>query len=442
MSQEFTPTAGQLALAEERRRKKEQRELTAAKEAEEKGRILPREWLTVQDVPSTEAGQAVRVMSWNLLAQCLVRRELFPTSDCLKASQREHMMYREILSHQADICCLQEVDRLDKLLPVLDGAGYAWVYKAGPRKKHGCLIAYRKEAYTLADEEVVLYDEQDVREDGSDRARRGSSFRTKNIASLVRLRRSGTTSEGLIVATTHLFWHPSYTYERARQAGILLREVARFRDKVSSVGNDWPCIVAGDFNFPPDDPAYSLMMGDPLLPKQTARLAASRVVHVTIDPDVSATPNAGPVEEEEGGEVGETDPDKVITDARPASADDGLLADNELQELFSRTGAPMSTYDEGQRRLPSPLTANLTFQSRHPVISSRHGAFEPVWTSYTHYWQSVLDYIFVLQPRRLGVVVTKIARPHQADVLTPGLPQKGVCGSDHISLGAELFLPT
>lgn len=104
---------------------------------------------------------------------------------------------------------MQEVDRLDKLLPILDRAGYAWVYKAGPRKKHGCLVAYRKEAYTLADEEVVLYDEQDVREDGSDRARRGSSFRTKNIASLVRLRRSGTTSEGLIVATTHLFWHPS-----------------------------------------------------------------------------------------------------------------------------------------------------------------------------------------------------------------------------------------
>ncbi|OSX67455.1 hypothetical protein POSPLADRAFT_1042669 [Postia placenta MAD-698-R-SB12] len=399
MSQEFTPTAEQLAMAEERRRKKEQRELAAAKEAEEKSRILPREWLTVQDVPSIETGRTVRVMSWN------------------------------------------EVDQLDKLLPVLDGAGYAWVYKAGPRKKHGCLIAYRKEAYTLADEEIVLYDEQDVREDGSDRARRGSSFRTKNIASLVRLRRSGTMSEGLIVATTHLFWHPSYTYERTRQAGILLREVVKFRDKVSSDGNEWPCIVAGDFNFPPDDPAYSLMMGDPLLPEQKARLAASRVVHITIDPDVSATPNVDTVEGEEGGEVGKTDPDKVITNARPASADDGLLADNELQDLFSRSGAPMSIYDEGQRRLPSSLTVNLTFQSRQSVDSSRHGGFEPVWTSYTHYWQSVLDYIFVLQPRRLGIV-TKIAQPHQADVLTPGLPQKGVCGSDHISLGAELFLPT
>lgn len=37
-----------------------------------------------------------------------IGRELFPTSDCLKAAQREHMIYREIISHNADICCLQE----------------------------------------------------------------------------------------------------------------------------------------------------------------------------------------------------------------------------------------------------------------------------------------------------------------------------------------------
>lgn len=74
MSQEFTPTAQQLALAEERRRKKEQRELAAAKEVEEKSRILPREWLTVQDVPSTETGRTVRVMSWNVrIRACLPR---------------------------------------------------------------------------------------------------------------------------------------------------------------------------------------------------------------------------------------------------------------------------------------------------------------------------------------------------------------------------------
>jgi hypothetical protein len=34
-------------------------------------------------------------------------RDLFPSSDCLKAPQREHMLPREILTYAPDIACLQ-----------------------------------------------------------------------------------------------------------------------------------------------------------------------------------------------------------------------------------------------------------------------------------------------------------------------------------------------
>lgn len=104
---------------------------------------------------------------------------------------------------------VQEVDRTEKLFPVLEEAGYAWVYEAGPRKLHGCLIAYKKDAFQTIDRRKVLYDSQEIREDGSERARRGSSFSTRNIGSLVALRRTGGEKEGVIVATTHLFWHPA-----------------------------------------------------------------------------------------------------------------------------------------------------------------------------------------------------------------------------------------
>ena len=99
---------------------------------------------------------------------------------------------------------------------MLARAGYAWVYAVGPRKKHGCLIAFRKDAFVVTRQRVVMYDEQDVREEGgSEAARRGLSFRTKNIASLVALRKlNGGGAEGgedgVIVATTHLFWHPAW----------------------------------------------------------------------------------------------------------------------------------------------------------------------------------------------------------------------------------------
>ncbi|KAH9858198.1 Endonuclease/exonuclease/phosphatase [Lenzites betulinus] len=444
MSKAYQPSAEDLAKAEERRLKKQQAKNTpapVAKVDDERGRFLPREWADTVPASLETAGQTIRVMTWNILAQTLVRREMFPTSDCLKASQREHMLYREIASHQADICCMQEVDRTEKLFPELEKAGYAWVYAAGPRKKHGCLIAFRKDAYECVRQKVVIYDEQDVREDGEEQARRGSSFRTKNIGSLVALRKLGAEGDGVIVATTHLFWHPAYAYERARQAAILLREVAKFRSEGPEQERQWPSIIAGDFNFGPDDPAYALLMGDPLLPEQKKRLASSYVVHKTIDPTVAATPAASAEEDEEGAEAGKNDPDRIIVNARPAQPADGLLTAAELDTLFRQSGRVTSTYDEGQRRVPGISDSALTFGSRVSVPESRRGGFEPIYTSYTHYWQAVLDYIFVFDAPGRDVSVLRLAKPHPKEAFGEGLPRKGVCGSDHISLAAELRWP-
>jgi len=218
MPNPFTPTPAQLELAEQRKLKRDQAKQLAKQEVEDNGIILPRDWIDLRPVSDLKPETTtLKIMTWNILAQSLVRRSLFPFSDCLKASQREHMLYREMLSHQADICCFQEVDRVEKVFPVLKSAGYEWVYAAGPRKKHGCLIAYRKAAFELKADKKILYDEMDIRTEGSTAARRGSSFVTKNIGSLVALKRRGDTQDGVVVATTHLFWHPAYTYERTRQ---------------------------------------------------------------------------------------------------------------------------------------------------------------------------------------------------------------------------------
>jgi RNA exonuclease NGL2 len=103
----------------------------------------------------------------------------------------------------------QEVDRLEKLIPVLEEAKYGHVYAAGPKKKHGCLVAFRKESYQIHGHTVLHYDDIYVRPDGSETSRKGLSFRTKNVANIVALAKVGDPGEGYIVATTHLFWHPS-----------------------------------------------------------------------------------------------------------------------------------------------------------------------------------------------------------------------------------------
>ncbi|KAJ7631000.1 Endonuclease/exonuclease/phosphatase [Roridomyces roridus] len=403
MSKNFHRTPEQIALAEERKAKRQKLlHEQPPPSVDNASLFLSRPWLDL------DPRQGSRVMTWNLLAQCLVRRELFPTSDCLKGHQRLPMLHAELLAQAPDIMCLQEVDHLDKLLPVLEKAGYGHHYAAGPGKKHWLLN--RIQEYRIC---------ENVRSEGG---LRGSSFRTRNIASLLALKNLSQDKQGVLIGTTHLFWHP-------RQAGILIREILRFRSEIER--EDWPCIIAGDFNFSPDDPAYSLLVGEQLNAEQRERLDFSRVVHVSIDPSVPPT-TAAPLADDESEAV---DPDRVITNARRAVPADGLLSDDELVSLFASGAVVRSAYDEG-RRLSTADPDIPTFGKRMSIQPTTKGFYEPEYTSYTHYWKTVLDYIFILTDR--NAVVTGLLAPHVTKNIELGLPQKGVCGSDHMSLCAEI----
>ncbi|KAJ7103441.1 Endonuclease/exonuclease/phosphatase [Mycena belliarum] len=425
MSKRFQLTPEQIALSEERKAKKQKLQSQPSPSGNGDGIdgcILTRPWISLKHAENLD-GVRLKLLTWNMLAQCLVRRELFPTSNCLKGVQRQPMLHTEILRQNADILCLQEVDSLDKLLPALTAAGYTNHYAAGPGKKHGCLVAFKK-PYSKIEDRLIHYDEQHVRTEGNENARRGSSFRTRNIGSLVALKNIDAEGEGVIIGTTHLFWHP-------KQAGILIREIAQFRFDLHM--ENWPCLIAGDFNFSPDDAGYSLLVGDQLNSEQQNRLRMSRVVHVSVDPAIPPTTTAALADDENDA----VDPDRVITNARPAVPTDGLLSDSELATLFSSANIVRSAYDEGIRQHREKSPDLPTFGTRVSLPSSAKGSNEPEYTSYTHYWKA--DYIFILSKR--PAVVGGLLAPHTAKDLVPGLPQKGVSGSDHISLCAEILLP-
>jgi RNA exonuclease NGL2 len=89
---------------------------------------------------------------------------------------------------------------METIKPFLEASGYDMVYACGPRKKHGSLIAFRKEKFELVKAIVVPLDTVE----------RGASHKTKNIGNLVGIRERDIRDRGYIVATSHLFWHPSY----------------------------------------------------------------------------------------------------------------------------------------------------------------------------------------------------------------------------------------
>ncbi len=142
-----------------------------------------------------------------------------------------------------------------------------------------------------------------------------------------------------------------------------------------------------DFNFAPSDPGYALIVGDPLLSEQVACIEGSRVVHVSVDPTVSEAdkPISSDNDEEEG-----VDPDRDITNARMATEADGLLSVAELRSLFENIQLK-SIYDIGLRQSRIHTNNNFrTFGDRFSFLQGRRGTCEPEYTSYTHYWKTVL----------------------------------------------------
>ncbi|KAF7459361.1 putative carbon catabolite repressor protein 4 [Cryptosporidium felis] len=86
------------------------------------------------NVNNTPSHSRFKVFSWNILAEIYASQEAFPHCDAymLSWSYRKTRIIIEILSHQPDIVCLQEVQTEhfdDFFKPVLQQYGYEGVYK-------------------------------------------------------------------------------------------------------------------------------------------------------------------------------------------------------------------------------------------------------------------------------------------------------------------------
>lgn len=74
----------------------------------------------------------------------------------------------------------------------------------------------------------------------------GLSRTTRNVALFVALAFKDDPTRGVIVGTSHTFWHPSHVYERVRQTALISREMVKFRGEAGE-GRwaDWPLFLAG-----------------------------------------------------------------------------------------------------------------------------------------------------------------------------------------------------
>ncbi|HZV02504.1 MAG TPA: endonuclease/exonuclease/phosphatase family protein [Planctomycetota bacterium] len=179
------------------------------------------------------------VVSYNVLADSYIRREYYPftAAALLEPAWRRAALVRHVVALDADVICLQEVERpvLDLLAAALTGHQHHYGQKTGG-KPDGCATLWRRASFTCRQASTLAYT------DG-----------TGHVASIVELEREGRV---LGIANTHARWDAPGT-PPAEQRG--LREVTELVERLRATPASW--IVCGDLNAEPESDLVRFLVG-------------------------------------------------------------------------------------------------------------------------------------------------------------------------------------
>jgi len=269
-----------------------------------------------------EKDNSIRVVTYNILADLYVSREadggaLFPhvKQDHLKKTRRMPMIVAEILAYDADIICLQEVDGsvYEALFePVMSTMGYDGYYSNKTScQREGCAMFYSREKFVVDDDEkdewlesfsirdlfelkstneISDIEKSNDEEQGSkkkllshwnsiiginallrdhDELRKVIMEKIGQVVQIAKLRlRKPIDSklDKIVIANSHLFYHPMADHIRAMQAFVVCKKIDEIR-KQDAYQYPYPFILCGDLNSDPLSGAAQLLFTGTLLPE-------------------------------------------------------------------------------------------------------------------------------------------------------------------------------
>lgn len=215
---------------------------------------------------------------------------------------RKTLLIDEMREMNADIICLQELDRTsydEFFRPELAVSGYKGYYGQKGRAEtlgdhakfvDGCGTFWLDKKYILLDSQHIVLGRKAVERPGAKASADmlNRVWQRDDIATVVLLENRVTGSR-LIVANTHLYWDPAFKDVKLIQAAVLLEELTKLSEKYSkfppatnkqvfrfsdskddplpdpgpslaySHGNQIPLIIAGDFNAAAGTAVYDLL---------------------------------------------------------------------------------------------------------------------------------------------------------------------------------------
>ncbi|CAN9512602.1 unnamed protein product [Ophioblennius macclurei] len=221
------------------------------------------------------AWPAVRVVSYNILADVYAQTELSKTvlypycaPYALQLDYRQNLIKKELAGYNADIVCLQEVDKgvfADSLTPALDAFGLDGVFRIKEKQHEGLATFYRRSKFRLLGRHDItlshaltsdpahaeLLQKVSAKEALKDKVvQRSTSLQVSVLEDLSQAGRK------LCVANTHLYWHPKGGNVRLVQMGVALRHLGHV---IREAAPGAPLIFCGDFNSVPNSGVFQLL---------------------------------------------------------------------------------------------------------------------------------------------------------------------------------------
>ncbi|ORZ41406.1 Endonuclease/exonuclease/phosphatase [Catenaria anguillulae PL171] len=359
--------------------------------------------------------------TWNVLAQMLIKRELYPTSSkqALSEKYRREMHRAWIQALDADLLCLQETDK-EALhwAPLLRESGYEFTSASFKPGRHGVMVVWRASMWKVNRAQRVSLDQHPNDPSAGEDAEIVDGEpkvygATRNVGLVVELEHLAT-GRRVVCATAHLYWIPRGTYIRLRQHAVMMDAVQAF-----NVGKN-PVIYAGDFNSLTDRTEYAVLTHRPLTADHLADLHDIPSVEESRSlPDLALRTSITKSAHYDFDAVPDVSPTKLV-------------------DLFNHW--------------PTFYSAYAQYVQSDPTYSPRDDALnEPRWTTKTSSFSGTLDYVFLVDPAQSRSAVNEkkgdefpwrvmeLLAMIPDELAAAGLPND-VCPSDHVPLAANLTL--
>ena len=277
---------------------------------------LARDWLALEDTSTIQPEpEKLTAFSYNILCDKYATRSQYgyAPSRVLDWDVRKEMILDEILTHEPDFVCLQELDKhnYDEFFRArLAEAGYKGYYAQKSRHEvvaadqakyiDGCGTFYKSKKYILLESQQMNFGRKAVERSGRNASADmiNRVWQRDDIGTVIFLE-NRVTGTRFIVVNAHFYWDPAYKDVKLIQVAVLMEELTRLSELYAkrpactdkkvfqftdadgiaeptpepgpsqeyASGTQIPMIICGDFNAGKDSAVYDLMSNGKLCSK-------------------------------------------------------------------------------------------------------------------------------------------------------------------------------